>query len=280
MEIGFIGAGKVGISLGRYLKENGQHITGYYSRNPISAKEAANFTQSKYYETKNQLVDESEVLFLTVPDGQIRSVWEEIKTLPIAGKIICHCSGALSSAVFSEIDQCHAFGYSIHPLFAISDKFHSYKELSQTLFTIEGSSEKLEEMKGLFLSCKNKIEVIDASVKSKYHAAAVVASNLVVALNEMAQNMLVDCGFSREHAVEAIAPLFLGNATKVVQEGVENALTGPVERCDVETVEKHLRQLEGQEKQIYELLSLQAVAIAERKHPDRDYSQMRERVSL
>ena len=44
MRIGFIGAGKVGFSLGRYLAEGGVTVTGYYSRNSRSAREAAEFT--------------------------------------------------------------------------------------------------------------------------------------------------------------------------------------------------------------------------------------------
>lgn len=278
MDIGFIGAGKVGISLGRYLKENHAQITGYYSMHSISAQEAAEFTGSKYYETISQVVDESDVLFLTVPDGQIHIVWEQIKELSVADKIICHCSGALSSAVFSEIDQVKAFGYSIHPLFAVSDKFHSYKELSKALFTIEGSPEKLEEISSLFLQCKNQVEVIDASVKTKYHAAAVVASNLVVSLADMAQQMLLECGFTNENASKALNPLFLGNAQAIASKGVVEALTGPVERCDMDTVEKHLSQMEGQEKEIYRLLSLRAVQIAKSKHPDRNYGEMKRRL--
>jgi len=41
MRAGFIGAGKVGFSLGKYLKENGVEITGYFSKSPESAKSAA-----------------------------------------------------------------------------------------------------------------------------------------------------------------------------------------------------------------------------------------------
>ena len=49
MRAGFIGAGKVGFTLGKYLAMHGIEISGYYSRTPASAKEAAEFTQSRYY---------------------------------------------------------------------------------------------------------------------------------------------------------------------------------------------------------------------------------------
>ena len=44
MRIGFIGAGKVGFTLGKYFAVNGLDVAGYYSRNYKSAEEAAAFT--------------------------------------------------------------------------------------------------------------------------------------------------------------------------------------------------------------------------------------------
>lgn len=131
MKIGFIGAGKVGVSLGKYLTERGVRVVGYYSRTYQSALEAAKFTNTRAYDKISFLVEDSDAIFLAVPDRMISVVWEQLKLLPIENKIISHFSGSLSSAVFSDISRYHAYGYSIHPLFAINDKYNSYKELSQ-----------------------------------------------------------------------------------------------------------------------------------------------------
>ena len=69
MRAGFIGAGKVGFTLGKYLAMHGIEISGYYSRTPVSAKEAAEFTQSRYYTSIEEITKDSDTLFLTVPDG-------------------------------------------------------------------------------------------------------------------------------------------------------------------------------------------------------------------
>ena len=71
MRAGFIGAGKVGFTLGKYLAMHGIEISGYYSRTPASAKEAAEFTQSRYYTSIEEITKDSDTLFLTVPDGAI-----------------------------------------------------------------------------------------------------------------------------------------------------------------------------------------------------------------
>lgn len=276
MRIGFIGAGKVGFSLGKYFAVNGIEVTGYMSRNQQSAKDAAEFTGTKYYEEMKDLVSESDIIFLTVPDGVIASIWEKIKRIPIAKKIICHCSGVLSSEIFSDIAKAGAFGYSIHPFLAVNDKLHSYKELSKALITIEGDLEKKEAMKDLFTGLGNQVLFLQAQEKIRYHAAAVLSSNLVLGLAETAMEELKNCGFSNEQAKEALAPLMLGNIEHFLEKGIENSLTGPVERCDIKTVEAHMQVLEGENLEIYRLLSKKAVQIAKRKNPERNYEKMEE----
>lgn len=113
---------------------------------------------------------------------------------------------------------------------------------------------------------------IDGTDKVKYHGAAVFASNLVTGLLAVSQELLTQCGFSAEEAQRAIVPLFLGNAKAAADRGTVDSLTGPVERCDTETVRKHLNALSGDERSAYAAVSRCLVPVAERKHPDRDYS--------
>lgn len=274
MRIGFIGAGKVGFSLGKYFAVNGIEVTGYISQNQKSAEAAAEFTGTRCYESIEDLVRDSEVIFLTVPDGAVASVWERVREIPIAEKVICHCSGVLSSEIFSDISKAGAFGYSIHPFLAVNDKLHSYKELSKALITIEGDSEKKDELRALFVGLGNQVLVLEAREKIRYHAAAVMASNLVLGLAETAMEELTVCGFSKEQARAALAPLMLGNVNHLLEDGIEQALTGPVERSDTGTVEAHMEVLQGDNLKIYRSLSKKALSIAKRKNPERDYEKM------
>ena len=164
MKFGFIGAGKVGFSLGKYLADNEMEVVGYYSEFKEDALEASKFTKSSVYKNIEDLVRDSDVLFLTVPDGAIEKVWNQVKKTGISGKVVCHCSGALSSKVFSDISELGGFGYSIHPLFAVSDRYNSYKELSNSYFTIEGSPEKIGEIRQIFEKMGNKICIISAKM--------------------------------------------------------------------------------------------------------------------
>ncbi len=272
MRIGFIGAGKVGFSLGKYFTEHNVCVSGYYSRNLNSSKEAAAFTKTKYYKELEVLIQQSDTLFLTVPDGSIREVYSEIIQSDIEGKCLVHCSGALSSMVFSGIRAKGARGCSVHPICAVSDKLTGYRDLSKAYFTIEGTD--VEDLAELLRSCGNVMESISAEKKVMYHAASVCVSNLVVGLYDMATGLLQECGLSDTFASHALQPLFMGNAENITENGVIRALTGPVERADLGTVEKHLTTLTKDEREIYRLLSRRLVEVAKQKNPNRDYYEL------
>lgn len=270
MKIGFIGAGKVGCSLGRYFGQ--QHTLVGYTNIPTStAHEAAQLTNSEAFENPVDLVRCCDVIFFTTPDGIIAQAWHDLvdslaSHSELANKLICHCSGSLPSSVFDQAESYGAFAYSLHPLFAVSSKTVPLEELSQAFFTLEGNAQHLEDMKRFVEALGNTVEVIDASEKTRYHAAAALASNHVVALYRIACNELVRCGFSARNAEKALAPLFLGNATHIAHDGVVDALTGPAERGDVGTVNKHLACLDGSTREIYQVLNETLLDIAAEKH--------------
>lgn len=69
-------------------------------------------------------------------------------------------------------------------------------------------------------------------------------------------------------------PFISTNASHLMTAGLEDSLTGPVERSDVQTVKKHLQELTGDDREIYRLLSRKALAIAKRKNPKRNYEDL------
>ena len=72
--------------------------------------------------------------------------------------------------------------------------------------------------------------------RAAYHAAAAIASNLLVALEESAAELLARLGV--EDARELLAPLVLRTAANWAERGPD-ALTGPIARGDEATVERH-----------------------------------------
>ena len=294
MRAGFIGAGKAGCSLGRYLHdlrlkesaaadenpeaERAFELSGFYSKTFEHSKEAADNTKSAAFSNLEQVVSESDMIFITTPDRVIGEVWETIRQkgeqgeLPLKGRIFCHLSGSLSSEVFYGRKKQGAFGCAVHPMQAISSR---NTDFSGAFFTADGDTEAVTAVKDLLTQKGNTVSVIEPSCKKKYHMAASTASNLVTGLIQMALDALEECGFSKDTALAMLTPLMEGNIKNICEKGTAAALTGPVERGDMETVKTHLAQLSGEKREIYRLLSRQLIDIAQVKNKTRDYSNLK-----
>lgn len=281
MKIGIIGAGKVGTSLGKYLRENGAEVSGFCSKTRQSAADAAEFTDTTCFDEQEDLISASDTIFITTPDGEIKRAWDRIAKYDIRGKIVCHFSGSLSSEVFSDIRLTGAHGCSFHPIYAFSDRFSSYKKFDTARITAEGDPEAVILLRALFEGCGNKVMTVASSEKTRYHAATVFASNMVVGLLRSSVDLLNSCGFSDEDAYSIIGPLTKNNVDSVFSRGCAESLTGPVERNDIQTVASHIADLSrsaGTEAElaIYKDIKSKLVELARQKNPDRDYTQMEE----
>ncbi len=278
MNIGFIGAGKAGCSLGKYFSSKAVQarisVTGYYSLIEEEAKWAATFTESEAFRTMDDVIVASDTIILSTPDGAIKNVWETINKEKIKGKVFCHLSGSLSSDVFSGIEDCGAYPISIHPMFAFSDKESVYQQLNQVCFTLEGHpsaislwSEKLEAM-------GNEAIHISKNVKPKYHTAASILSNHVIAVLNTGYKLLCDCGFAEDEARHFSEILVRNNVEHVIKYGSVQALTGPIERGDTRTVEKHLSVIDEKTEELYRVCGNLLLELAQQKNPERDYENM------
>lgn len=275
MKIGFIGAGRVGCSIGKYLQQSGICIAGYYDPQTEAADSAAAFTGSKSYPILEDLIFHSDLLFITTPDSMIVPVWEEIRQLSLSEKVICHCSGALPSDAFAGITETGASGCSFHPMLPFSSRFDSFGQLKHAYFTIEGQDPAVEAVTNLFARLGNTVCRIPGEHKPKYHTAASILSNQVIAVLDTGYRLLEQCGFTREEARNAAAGLIRQNIENVIQQDCISALTGPVERNDLPTVQKHLNCLSTEDRQMYQMLGLKLVQLAEKKNPGQDYQAMR-----
>ncbi|MDR1701632.1 MAG: DUF2520 domain-containing protein [Sporomusaceae bacterium] len=269
--IGFVGAGKVGQALGRYFGRSGLTVRGYCSRSLESAQKAAAVTGTAVLPLE-ELTAASDILFLTVPDGVIEEIWQTVRFLPLEGKVICHCSGLHSFRILTGIEETGGTGYSLHPLCAITG---SFDDLAQVYFTLDHAEEH-QAMNTLLAQIKNPVCRIEAAQKAKYHAAAVFCSNLVAGITHAGSRLFLECGLEAEFAQRAWRQLFLGNAQNIERLGPVQALTGPLERADDQTIHLHLEALDEPAREIYRLLSLELLAVAQAKNPGRNYLKVEE----
>ena len=107
---------------------------------------------------------------------------------------------------------------------------------------------------------------LSADEKVRYHAAAVLASNGLVALAGVAQDVLATAGIAPDVAQRLLRPLFAQTADNVGQADPAHVLTGPVVRGDCGTVSEHRKALEAnipRVRPLYDRLSEEMVRLAE-----------------
>ncbi len=276
MKIGFIGGGKVGFSLGKYFIVNGYEISGYFSRSIQSAQAAAMFTNSLCFGNLSSLAEASDVIFVTVSDGAIESVWKKLSEECIENKVVCHCSGSLSSKIFSGSHELGAYVCSVHPMLPINSREKSYKDLKDAFFTVEGDVYACGVITGIFENTQNKYKIMkNSDDKALYHLACVFESNFNTVIFNMGLELFLKCGFEYDEAFLASYRLMNRNINNIYRDGADNSLTGPVERGDVSTVIKHMSLLEGDELLIYKLFSKKLADIAENKNTDALYTALK-----
>ena len=261
MKIGFFGAGKVAVSLGKYFKNNGLDIAGFYSKTFASTEFARDFTETNGYSDLESFVLDCDIIFITTNDDELVNGFNEISNFDLENKIIVNTSGSYSSSIFSNARKLGAFPYSLHPIYPFSDKETSYKNLGQSVFTLEGAEEKLSLVKGLVEGCGNKVILMKGDKKT-YHLACAMASNLTLALLSLSSKYLQKVGFNEEDSIAALRPLVESNINSIFDKGFVNSLTGPVVRGDVDTIEGHLSKLNEGDKEVYKRLSLELLDLS------------------
>ena len=224
--IGVIGPGRLGASLAAALTAAGYHVARAAGRDREAAR---------------SLARECDIVFLTVPDARIEPV---CAALPWhAGQSAVHCSGALGLDVLAPAAEAGAATGCFHPVQSFPSRQPEPERFRGIVCGVEAGGELgtvLERLAHDLGATTVRLEGVDRAL---YHAAAVFASNAVVALAAAAERTWALAGLPPATAHAALSPLLLGAASNVAALGTVTALTGPVARGDVATVERHLRAL-------------------------------------
>ncbi len=249
MKISFIGAGKVATAFGLYIRDKQNvEIIYYLSKTLDSAKKSAEMVNTDYTSDLTEVVKKSDIIFITTPDDKIGEVSDNISKLNIniKDKIFVHMSGALSSDVFSEFKKAGAKTVSLHPLLSFADINKAKENIKDAYFSVEGDmNDLLDFIKYIDI----KYFEINKEDKVKYHLSAVIFSNYLVTLLNYGENILNSIDIKNGACV--MKPLIDATLSNVYDKGSDNALTGPIRRCDIETIKKHISVLDGFEREIY-----------------------------
>lgn len=251
-----IGLGRVGQALYKTLPKIGYQMSSVFSK---SVHKVPFFVEG--FPAKNYHL--GELIFLTVPDDTLEIIIRKLADNfdDFKGKSIVHCSGTLSSDILSPLKEKGASIASFHPLQSISEFTSSF---NSTWFDVEGDKCVIHILEEIANKLGANALKVKKEAKPYLHAAAVVASNYVVTLMKIAEEIAEIGGIDKDKIVSALIPLMQSSLNNLEAKGVENALTGPIARGDVHTVKTHLEILENHSHllELYKVLGLETTKIS------------------
>jgi predicted short-subunit dehydrogenase-like oxidoreductase (DUF2520 family) len=272
--VSIIGAGRLGTALAIALSSSGYPIHAVVTRRPTTARKAAALVSRHTLALKASELDllpSSRIVLLTTPDDEIAITAQRLASSRrslLRGSIVLHTSGALASDVLEPLTSIGFHVGSLHPLVSVSDPRTGQEGLRGAFYCIEGDAAATRTARTIVRDLKGLSFTISSDYKPLYHAAAVMASGHVLALYDLATEMLVQCGLERGKALRVLLPLLESTVSNLLRSNPARALTGTFARGDVATVRRHLQALSRdrlpEALEVYKLLGARSVQLAVR----------------
>jgi predicted short-subunit dehydrogenase-like oxidoreductase (DUF2520 family) len=242
MDVAIVGAGRVGIAFGVRFRASGHRIVAASGRDRTSER-VRTYLGAVPVLPPVEAAHRAEVVLIATPDDAIAPVCDAMVggAGVTTGGIVVHVSGATSLDALGAAEDVGATVASIHPLQTFPDVASAIERLpgSPMAVTARAGGRALAER--LALDAGGRPFVLADEAKPLYHAAAVFASNYLVAITALARDVGVAAGLS--DPVALLAPLQATTLANVGALGAERALTGPALRGDAGTIARHLEWL-------------------------------------
>jgi predicted short-subunit dehydrogenase-like oxidoreductase (DUF2520 family) len=194
--IAVVGPGRLGTAISTALRDAGLAVEGPLGRGATPA---------------------SPTVLLCVPDTVIAEVAAAMPEAALVG----HCSGA------TALGACD---FSLHPLMTVPTQPHPPVSFAGVPAAVAGHpvATELAERLGM-----RPFRVADED-RAAYHAAAAMASNFLIVLEDAAERVAGTAGLDRQ----TLLPLVRQTVENWAAQG-RGALTGPHVRGDQATIERH-----------------------------------------
>ncbi len=265
-----IGCGRVGSNLALALHSVGRCVAVVVDENDQAAQACAAAVGAQIAGCA-ALPNDLTMIFIAVADDQIAAVSRCITVGPQT--VVCHLSGALNSEVLKPAGLLTA---SCHPVQTFSQPLLNSQSFLNIWFALEGEEAALQRLQPVLRDLKGQWFIISREKKSLYHLACTLASNYLVGIAYLAQQILHKADVD---SMEPIAGIMTRTLENIVRQGPAEALTGPIVRGDVATVQKHLDAIKSQAPEIliiYQTLGQQLISLARQRQDSPAYHKLEE----
>jgi predicted short-subunit dehydrogenase-like oxidoreductase (DUF2520 family) len=222
-----VGAGRVGKGLSLALTRCGYAVAGPAARAGSPSGQ--------------EIVDQAQIVFLTVPDDAIAEVTARLRWRPEVAAV--HCSGAADLSVLAVAAEQGAAIGGFHPLQMFADPVVAADGLSRCAIAVEAEEPLAAALVAMVAALGARALRVPAGARAAYHAGAHYAGPFVAALLAEAVEIWGRIGIDADDALAALVPLVRGSVDAIEHSGLARGMAGSVARGDVQTVVRHLDAL-------------------------------------
>ncbi len=229
MNITIIGKGKLGTSISALLQQ---------STPPVSHQLLGR--QAEYHC--------SGLVYICVPESKITSVSSVIK----GADIVLHSAGSLKP----DILKPHSIRGVLHPIMSFSDPNIALPSppIPATLSGLEEFSEEATIVKNFAEKIGFHLYPYHGS-RTLYHSAAVLSGNFATILLHAGALVLESQGMKYKDALDILQPLALQSITNANKGKLNDVLSGPLARNEMETIHKQITALTPISSSLADLMS-------------------------
>ena len=243
MKVGVVGAGRAGTAVAVLLQRAGHTIVAVSGRGPTRDR-AARFLPGAAVLDPAEVARRAELVVIALPDDLIGPFVADMAGDGAfrGGQWIAHLSGATPLEALGPTRSQGAGPLGIHPLQTFPDPAAGIARIPGSVIALAADDEA-----GFFVAERLADDLMGVAFRladehrALYHAAAVFASNYVVAATAVAEQLLAAAGVPDPAA--AMGPLQRATVENVASLGPAAALTGPAVRGDAGTIERNLEAL-------------------------------------
>lgn len=243
--LSIIGGGRLGRTLGALIQQSGAfRQAAVLCRSEAHAQAAVAFIGGGTPVCSMAAVPASDAYLLSVPDDVLAEVAAELALQGVpAGALVFHASGACDCSVLDPLRGHGARLASCHPAFSFAEPARAITRFAGTFCALEGDEAACTELAGLARQIGAQPFTLAAGGKAAYHAALTIASNYLVTLTGLAQTVAQQAGIDAAQSRALLGSLMHASLDNALELGAGAALTGPIVRGDLTTVQRHLQVL-------------------------------------
>ncbi len=263
LDVGVVGAGRVGAVLGAALARAGHRVVATSAVSAQSRERAETLLPGVPVLDVAGVVQAAELVLLTVPDDALAEVVGGLSATGAwqPGQIAVHTSGRYGVGVLDPVRPSHVIPLAIHPAMTFTGTASDLAALTDCCFGVTAPDAARPVAEALVVEIGGEPVWVEEADRARYHAALSHGANHLVTLVAQAMQVLSAAGVDAPDRV--LGPLLSTALDNALRRG-DAALTGPVSRGDAGTVAAHLRELRSESPDVLAAYVAMARATAER----------------